>query len=264
MPLALTDGCTPQHWNDVRNILTEAVEGIESPKFVANMVSSADEVAVIQANIVKNLYANEVVVCDVSGRNANVMFELGMRLAFDKPTVIVKDDKTDYSFDTLPVEHIPYPRDLRYAAVQEFKAKLSEKVLATYEHHRKSGNGAGYLASFGPIKVAKMDTQEVGPMDILLTKMNELQSQISRMSKREVIRPAFEHIVPASLNPSGVTSKLDLATDAVMKRLQSAHNEVGNLTKQDAVKIAEITAESFNLNTNEAKWLAHRAVEFMI
>jgi hypothetical protein len=34
------------------------------------------------------------------------MFELGMRLAFDKPTVIIKDDKTDYMFDTGIIEHV--------------------------------------------------------------------------------------------------------------------------------------------------------------
>jgi hypothetical protein len=33
--------------------------------------------------------------CDVSGKNANVMFELGLRLAFDNPTIIIKDDKTE-------------------------------------------------------------------------------------------------------------------------------------------------------------------------
>jgi len=32
------------------------------------------------------------------------MFELGLRLAFDKPAIIVKDDNTSYSFDTAPIE----------------------------------------------------------------------------------------------------------------------------------------------------------------
>jgi hypothetical protein len=35
-----------------------------------------------------------------------------MRLAFDRPTIIVKDDLTTYSFDTSPIEHLEYPRDL--------------------------------------------------------------------------------------------------------------------------------------------------------
>ncbi len=55
-----------------------------------------------------------IVVCDISARNANVMFELGMRLAFDKPTVIIKDERTPYSFDISSIEHLDYPSDLRY------------------------------------------------------------------------------------------------------------------------------------------------------
>src|SRR5579864_6105042 len=57
---------------------------------------------------------------------------LGLRLAFDKPTIIVKDDKTSYSFDTAPIEHLQYPRDLRFSLVVEFKKKLAEKIRATF------------------------------------------------------------------------------------------------------------------------------------
>jgi hypothetical protein len=54
-------------------------------------------------------------------QNSNLMLELGMRLAFDKPAVIVKDDKTDYSFDTSSIEHLAYPRDLRFSKIKSFK-----------------------------------------------------------------------------------------------------------------------------------------------
>jgi len=63
------------------------------------------------------------------------MFELGLRLAFDKPTIIVKDDKTTYSFDTAPIEHLEYPRDLRFPRMVEFKSRLKEKIKGT---HNKS------------------------------------------------------------------------------------------------------------------------------
>jgi hypothetical protein len=32
--------------------------------------------------------------------------DMGLRLAFDKPTIIIKDDKTSYAFDTPPIEHL--------------------------------------------------------------------------------------------------------------------------------------------------------------
>jgi hypothetical protein len=67
-----------------------------------------------------------------SARRQARMFELGMRLAFDKPTIIVKDNKTTYSFDTSPIEHLSYPRDLRFSKIVEFKEKLSDKIKATH------------------------------------------------------------------------------------------------------------------------------------
>ncbi len=85
MPISASDGCQESHWQDVKGILFEA---IQAAGFEANLVSDADEVGIIQKRIIQNLYANPVVVCDVSGKNPNVMFELGIRLAFDKPTSI--------------------------------------------------------------------------------------------------------------------------------------------------------------------------------
>ncbi len=104
MPISPLDGCSADHWLDVKAIITEAVESIDQEKFIVKLVSGADDVGVIQKRIVQNVYSSDVVVCDVSAKNPNVMFELGLRLAFDKPTVIVKDDKTDYSFDTAIID----------------------------------------------------------------------------------------------------------------------------------------------------------------
>lgn len=133
MPISSIDGCAETHWSEVRVILEEA---IDQAGFEPNIVSNSDDVGIIQKRIIQNLYENPVVVCDVSGKNPNVMFELGLRLAFDKPTIIVKDDKTAYSFDTSPIEHLEYPRDLRFGKIVELKEKLADKICATYE---KSG-----------------------------------------------------------------------------------------------------------------------------
>jgi len=106
MSISAIDGCSEAHWSEVHDILNEA---ISDAGFESNLVSNADDVGIIQKRIIQNLYDNPVVVCDVRAKNPNVMFELGMRLAFDRPTIIIKDDKTSYSFDTSPIEHLEYP-----------------------------------------------------------------------------------------------------------------------------------------------------------
>ncbi len=100
MPISAIDGCTMEHWAEVKDIIIEATRCIENYVVTTTLVSDSDDVGVIQKRIIQNIYNSDIVICDVSGKNPNVMFELGMRLAFDKPTIIIKDDCTDYSFDT--------------------------------------------------------------------------------------------------------------------------------------------------------------------
>lgn len=85
MPISSIDGCTESHWVDIKRVICEAVETVG---FKAELVSDANDVGIIQNRIINNLYDNPIAVCDVSCKNPNVMLELGMRLAFDKPTII--------------------------------------------------------------------------------------------------------------------------------------------------------------------------------
>lgn len=48
----------------------------------------------IQAQIIRYLETADIVLCDISGWNANVFFELGIRVALDKPVALVRDTQT--------------------------------------------------------------------------------------------------------------------------------------------------------------------------
>ena len=153
-------------------------QAIEDAGFDANLVSNADDVGIIHKRIIQNLYDNPIVICDVSGKNPNVMFELGMRLAFDKPAVIVMDNQTQYSFDTSVIEHITYPRNLDYYAIIDFQNTLSKKICATIE----SSNAPDYstfLKQFAKIKIAKIEDKEGTAEDLILSKIDELDRLIA-------------------------------------------------------------------------------------
>lgn len=185
IPISEIDGCSETHWIEVLGIITQAVE---DAGFEANIVSNADDVGIIQKRIIQNLYDNPIVVCDVSGKNPNVMFELGIRLAFDKPTIIVKDEKTAYSFDTASIEHLEYPRDLRFSKIIEFKRKLTEKVQATYQKALGDPNYTTFLKHFGEFTVAKIDKKEVTEQQYLLEELKMIRSSIARMERYNPIR----------------------------------------------------------------------------
>ncbi len=179
MPISAIDGCTESHWNDVMEIINNC---IEEAGFEPNIVSNADDIGVIQKRIIQNLYDNPIVVCDVSGKNPNVMFELGLRLAFDKPTIIIKDDHTSYSFDTSPIEHIEYPRDLRFNKIEEFKIKLIDKIIKTHNKSIEDPHFSTFLKHFGEFKVAKIDKKEVSQQEYIMDEIKGLRRLILNTS----------------------------------------------------------------------------------
>lgn len=190
MPISTIDGLRPEHWTEVKSIIQDAVDSIVSPQFSTKLVSDADDVGVIHKRIVQGVYHSDVVVCDVSARNPNVMFELGMRLAFDKPTVLVKDDKTDYAFDTSIIEHISYPRDLRFSRIVTFKRQLAEKVLAT---HKAANDGSGhstFLKNFGSFKVAELNQTMGSGEQVMMEMLNDIQQDVARLRRSSMLRPS--------------------------------------------------------------------------
>ncbi len=177
MPIAEIDGCSAEHWSQVQDIIKEALDETD---FEVSIVSDASDVGIIQTRIVQNIFKNEIIVCDVSCKNPNVMFELGLRLAFDKPTIIIKDDETNYSFDTGVIEHIGYPRDLHYATIKAFKETLKSKVIATYEASKKPGFTT-FLKHFGEYKVAEIESKEVGKEEFVLQALKSIQGEIKAL-----------------------------------------------------------------------------------
>lgn len=194
MPISEIDGCSEIHWTDVLAILSEA---IELAGFEGELVSNADDVGIIQKRIIQNLYDNPVVVCDVSGKNPNVMFELGIRLAFDKPTIIVKDDKTSYSFDTAAIEHLEYPRDLRFNRIVEFKRVLSDKIKATHDKAEKDPEYTTFLKHFGEFKVAKLEKREVSGQEYIIDELRGVRQALVRLERRDHLVERPPPYVPA-------------------------------------------------------------------
>lgn len=175
MPISLIDGCAPEHWADVLGIIKEVCN---SNEFTPNLVSDADDIGVIHNRIIENIYSSDIVICDVSCKNANVMFELGMRLAFDKPTIIIKDDLTGYSFDTSLIEHLEYPRDLRFTSIIKFKDNLGKKLKATHEKATNDPNYSTFLKNFGKYKIAHLEDREVTSDTYILNAIEELRRDV--------------------------------------------------------------------------------------
>jgi hypothetical protein len=263
MPISAIDSCSEEHWRDVREILNEA---IEDAGFNARLVSEAEDAGIIQKRIIQNLYEDPIVVCDVSGKNPNVMFELGMRLAFDKPTIIVKDDKTSYSFDTSPIEHLAYPRDLRFAKIVEFKEALSEKIKATHKRATESGDFTTFLKHFGTFKVVDLQTEFVPKDRILLEEIRGLRellltTQVQSRSSSGEAPTAYTTLClleASEETTKSVIEELRAAGIDVPRRMKTQNNHIHfkfELTSPEERKTLLAAVKS---HVPDARWLPYR------
>lgn len=195
MPIAETAGYAPGHWKDVLKILNETIDKTE---FTPQLVSDDDAIGLIHDRIVTNIYNNDIVICDVSSKNPNVMFELGMRLAFDKPTIIIKDEKTDYSFDTGVIEHLPYPSSLRFHNIIEFQSLLIERLNATYKRSQSESDYSPFLKSFGrTLKPATMNPSEITETKYIIDELSKIRREIATLKKITDIEYITHDILPS-------------------------------------------------------------------
>lgn len=197
MPISQIDDCDEQHWLDVKSILNES---IQESGYKPRLVSESNDSSIIQKRIVQNIYNDTIVVCDVSCQNPNVMFELGMRLAFDKPTIIIIDDKTPFCFDTNIIEHLRYRRDLRYQDIIEFKKILSKYIKGTIETHKKDPNYSTFLKQFQDIKPKQINSIEGSKEDIILDRLDDIERKLSLTRNEYFHARTIESIRNADIN----------------------------------------------------------------
>ena len=181
MPISIAPPYGEAHCEDVKEMIEEAAREIG---LTPMLVSDAEETGVIHARIVKNLREMPVVVCDVSSRNPNVMFELGLRLAFDRPTVLIKDELTSYSFDISAIEHLSYKSTMKHRDAKSFVGKLSKKIKSTFE----AGNDPSYSPFLNHFHIDKKHQKEVETNDqlsVLKEENGRLRESIDANNKKQ-------------------------------------------------------------------------------
>lgn len=225
MPISAMGPYEKTHWDRVRLVLDEA---ITAAGYRPRLVSESEDIGVIHSRIVQNIHDDPIVVCDVSGKNANVMFELGLRLAFDKPTIVIIDNQTDYSFDTSPIEHIKYRADLRYDDVRALQKRVTEVILATIDRKAKNPDYSPFIGHFGKFKIAGLDTTTVDSNQFVIQQLKEIQGELERISRKT------EASTSQTDNIKIGTNKI---TEAVIKNLASSLITIGayDINTQDGL-----------------------------
>ncbi|HDZ3708159.1 TPA: hypothetical protein RSW45_003461, partial [Vibrio cholerae] len=116
MPISDQQGYDKGHFQLVYEDIIKPA--IQSAGMIAVRADETKGANLIQLDILQKVIKLPIAVCDISSKNPNVFYELGIRQAFDMPTVILKDSNTEAPFDISGLRYCDYNVNMRYRDVK--------------------------------------------------------------------------------------------------------------------------------------------------
>lgn len=90
---------------------------------------------VIQSTIINDLLEADLVIADLTDHNPNVLFELGMRMAIDKPVALIKSKDTGKIFDVDNMLRVyEYNQNLWKSTIEKDVPALTEHFKAAWDN----------------------------------------------------------------------------------------------------------------------------------
>lgn len=121
------------------SLITPAVTKAGFEAYTANIKGSD----IIHSTIINELLDADLVIADLTDHNPNVLFELGMRMALDKPVVIIKAKGTGGVFDVdNMMRYFEYNPVLWKSTLETDIPELAENIQAAWEN---KDNGSSYM-----------------------------------------------------------------------------------------------------------------------
>lgn len=179
MPISDPDNYEKGHFQHVYDDIVS--KACETAGYKPVRADDVLETNLIHLDVLKRIIETPMAVCDLSNRNPNVLFELGLRQAFDKPVVLIQEKGTPAIFDIAPLRYTEYRKERIYHQVLEDQKCISDAIAAT-KKATDEGNGLNSmvkllsLTSSAQLKDFRQD--ESNPMmQVLMAEMGALRHE---------------------------------------------------------------------------------------
>lgn len=181
MPISDVEGYPLGHFAEVYQQLIKPA--VEASGYVCSLATSTSSAHMIQLEVVTKVATADLCICDLSTNNPNVLFEYGIRQAFDLPTVLIKDDKTRRIFDLSGFRDIEYDHNLRIANILSSRHAITTAITDTVDGANDE-NQIFSLVKLMKLTKAALPTGEVSRDDarfsLIEKKLDGMMSLMSR------------------------------------------------------------------------------------
>ncbi|WP_274021004.1 hypothetical protein [Vibrio parahaemolyticus] len=124
-------------------------------------------------------------ICDMSSKNPNVFYELGVRQAFDKPTVLMIDDVTNAPFDVSSLRYVDYKKAMGYREVNDAVNRLTKTLLDTYEKREDKSEINSLIRLMDLTTPAQLNHTEISAEDRTSLQISELTAAVHQVQQTQ-------------------------------------------------------------------------------
>lgn len=246
MPISTPEGYTENHFKQVyETIIAPAVvkAGYEPYRVDDDRICDS-----IIDKILRNLVECEMAVCDLSSRNPNVMYELGIRQAYGKKVVLIQDEKSQPIFDVSAINTVFYNSRRIYEDVIASQNNISEAIISTAKEDSIS------LMSIANMRPATIEAQsENDDKQISEKLLLSILSTVRRLEQSQVMQSRKLN-VPITSNDYILARYFDLQNDIdkAISRQKVDKDELDYYRRKISFFISELLHDS-NMLSDEQK-----------
>lgn len=212
----------------------------------------------IMFDILKKIVECDMAICDLSTKNANVFYELGLRQAFNKKTILITDGKEKEPFDVTGFRYIKYSSSLRIDTVNKNIIDISKMLKETEQADENDINSVVSLLKIQPANIDKSkDVQLSKESTIIFNMLADINNKINKkneLTKSKYINDYYDSEKIYELTFDGNRKTLyDVLNNDIENLYKYRYydsqmkKELGNLIKMDNSKIVFDYAQySFN------------------
>lgn len=195
----------------------------------------------IMFDILKKIVECDMAICDLTTKNANVFYELGLRQAFNKKTILITDGKEKAPFDISGFRYVEYSSSLRIDEVNNDIVKMADMLIET----ESASDDINSIVKLLEIKPAKLEPKELNNEESMLFKMiMSLNKKIDTLSNNtnETNDLKYNNL---NLNPIAYNLSLD----------KIYNSEVKDFNRHKYSLSGEMLGELIEINDNEIRFV---------
>ncbi|ENP8324423.1 hypothetical protein ACSTD2_20485 [Vibrio vulnificus] len=234
MPISTQPGYEADHFSLVYEDIIKPA--IEAASMVAVRADETVNTNLIQLDILRKVIESDIAICDMSSKNPNVFYELGVRQAFDKPTVLLIDDHTAAPFDVSSLRYVTYSKSMGYREVKIAVEKLTRALIETYEKREDKSEINSLIRLMELTSPAQLNQVDLTDEDRTSIQISELTAAVHKVQSTQV--QVLNELERQKLRYSSQRVLIDEPEASIHSLFKEyTQNEIINLSKKSKPKL---------------------------